>query len=110
MLYAFGQRPRLEVFATEKAAEDEQQEHLLCIPLGHHVDVRQEQEDKGGTVLLCLRPAGQGEAEAEQGEAFVASEEFDGARDGYTFKVRLRSHSILRIMPPRRSLSARWPC
>ena len=55
-------------------------------------------------------PETEPEAEAEQGEAFVASEEFDGARDGYTFKVRVRSHSILRIMPPRRSLSARWPC
>ena len=79
VLYAFGQRPRLEVFATENAAEDEQQEHLLCIPLGHHVDVRQEQEDKGGTVLLCLRPAGQGEAEAEQGA------------------LRLRLHDRLRV-------------
>ena len=55
-------------------------------------------------------PETEPEAEAEQGEAFVASEEFDGARDGYTFKVRVRSHSILRIMSPRRSLSARWPC
>ena len=51
----------------------------MCIPLGHHVDVRQEQEDKGGTVLLCLRPAGLGEAEAEQGA------------------LRLRLHDRLRV-------------
>ena len=43
-------------------------------------------------------PETEPEAEAELGEAFVACEEFDGARDGYTFKVCLPFHFVYRIV------------